>query len=192
MLFFISSPTHLSPLFFFFFLIFFFFFFFFLAEMVAKKYGVSREEMDDFSYASHKKAHDATVSGRFQREIVPVKGKKYLFLFLFFFSHFFFFFSFSYKLTFSFSKEGEEVVMEKDEGIRWPSNREKLGKLKTLGEGGRITAATSSQISDGGNRSHRFFFFFSYYYSILFDFISCQTTFLIKSFPPFFLSFPFL
>jgi acetyl-CoA acetyltransferase family protein len=94
------------------------------AEMVAKKFGVSREEMDDFAYASHKKAHEATVSGRFQRELVSVKGK---------------------------SKDGNDVVMEKDEGIRWPANREKLGKLKLLGEGGRITAATSSQISDGAS-----------------------------------------
>jgi len=94
------------------------------AEMVARKFGVTREEMDDFAYISHKKAHDATVSGRFQREVVPVKGK---------------------------NKEGEDVVLEKDEGIRWPANREKLGKLKLLGEGGRITAATSSQISDGAS-----------------------------------------
>eukprot|EP00009_Paramoeba_aestuarina_P008947 CAMPEP_0201508414 /NCGR_PEP_ID=MMETSP0161_2-20130828/1789_1 /ASSEMBLY_ACC=CAM_ASM_000251 /TAXON_ID=180227 /ORGANISM="Neoparamoeba aestuarina, Strain SoJaBio B1-5/56/2" /LENGTH=399 /DNA_ID=CAMNT_0047903077 /DNA_START=54 /DNA_END=1253 /DNA_ORIENTATION=+ len=94
------------------------------AEMVAKKFGVTRAEMDDFAYVSHKKAHEATVSGRFQRELVSVQGK---------------------------SKDGSDVVLEKDEGIRWPADREKLGKLKLLAEGGRITAASSSQISDGAS-----------------------------------------
>ena len=93
--------------------------------MVAKKFGVTREEMDDFSVLSHKRAHEATEGGRFQKEIVPLKGVN--------------------------KKTGEEVTMTKDEGIRYPSNREKIGKLPLIaGEGGRISAATSSQLSDGG------------------------------------------
>eukprot|EP00008_Paramoeba_atlantica_P004574 CAMPEP_0201488888 /NCGR_PEP_ID=MMETSP0151_2-20130828/20081_1 /ASSEMBLY_ACC=CAM_ASM_000257 /TAXON_ID=200890 /ORGANISM="Paramoeba atlantica, Strain 621/1 / CCAP 1560/9" /LENGTH=395 /DNA_ID=CAMNT_0047874289 /DNA_START=13 /DNA_END=1200 /DNA_ORIENTATION=+ len=94
------------------------------AEMVAKTFDVSREEMDDFAYASHKKAHEATEAGRFKKEIVPVKGK---------------------------SKDGKDVIVDRDEGIRWPADRAKLGKLKLLAEGGRISAASASQISDGAS-----------------------------------------
>jgi acetyl-CoA acetyltransferase family protein len=94
------------------------------AELVAKKYGVSREEMDDFACLSHKRAHEATVEGRFKNEIVPITVT---------------------------NAKGETVVVDKDEGIRWPADRAKMGQLKLLAEGGRITAATSSQISDGAS-----------------------------------------
>jgi acetyl-CoA acetyltransferase family protein len=94
------------------------------AEMVAKKFNISREEMDDFAYLSHKRAHEATQAGRFKAEIVPVQCK---------------------------DKNGATVVFDKDEGIRWPADRAKLGALKLLAEGGRISAATASQISDGAS-----------------------------------------
>lgn len=94
------------------------------AELVAKKFGISREEMDDFAYLSHKRAFEATEAGRFKAEIVPVKCQ---------------------------DKNGATVVFDKDEGVRWPADRAKLGSLKLLAEGGRISAATSSQISDGAS-----------------------------------------
>jgi len=94
------------------------------AEMVAKKFNVSRDEMDDFAYLSHKRAFEATEAGRFKAEIVPVQCK---------------------------DKNGNAIVFDKDEGIRWPADRAKLGQLKLLAEGGRITAASSSQISDGAS-----------------------------------------
>eukprot|EP00211_Chloroparvula_japonica_P006482 CAMPEP_0119118508 /NCGR_PEP_ID=MMETSP1310-20130426/361_1 /TAXON_ID=464262 /ORGANISM="Genus nov. species nov., Strain RCC2339" /LENGTH=397 /DNA_ID=CAMNT_0007107881 /DNA_START=43 /DNA_END=1236 /DNA_ORIENTATION=+ len=95
------------------------------AELVAKNFNVSRAEMDDFAVESHRRAFEATEKGYFKREIVPVKEK---------------------------NKAGDEIVVDRDEGIRWPSNREKIGKLPLLaGDEGRISAATSSQISDGAS-----------------------------------------
>lgn len=59
-----------------------------------------------------------------QDEIIPVKGSK---------------------------PDGSEILVTADEGIRWPADKEKLSKLKLLKEGGRITAALASQISDGAS-----------------------------------------
>ena len=91
--------------------------------MVARHYGISREEMDDFAYLSHKKAFEASEAGHFKNEIVPVP----------------------------INKDGIPSVFEKDEGIRWPADRAKMGQLKLLAPNGRITAASSSQISDGAS-----------------------------------------
>jgi len=94
------------------------------AELVAKNFNVSKDEMDEMAYESHRRAFEATKAGRFKKEIVPVKGV---------------------------NKAGEEVVLSTDEGIRWPADRQKLKALKTLKKGGRLTAATASQISDGAS-----------------------------------------
>jgi acetyl-CoA C-acetyltransferase len=81
------------------------------ADMIAEKWGISREDMEEFAMESHRRAINARAEGRFDAEIVELNG-----------------------LTF-------------DEGPREP-NPEKIASLKTLREGGRITAAVASQISD--------------------------------------------
>eukprot|EP01102_Stenamoeba_stenopodia_P010644 TRINITY_DN3230_c0_g1_i2.p1 TRINITY_DN3230_c0_g1~~TRINITY_DN3230_c0_g1_i2.p1 ORF type:complete len:421 (-),score=98.24 TRINITY_DN3230_c0_g1_i2:1029-2240(-) len=96
------------------------------AEIVAQKFNVSREEMEEFAVLSHKRGHEATEKGYFKREIVPIKVKD--------------------------AKTGKEVVHDRDEGIRWPASAEKMKQLPLLKpDGGRITAATASQICDGAS-----------------------------------------
>ena len=82
------------------------------AEMIAEKWGISREDMEAFAVTSHERALRARAEGRFTREIVPVAG------------------------------------VEHDEGPREP-NLEKIRSLKPVRDGGAVTAAVSSQISDG-------------------------------------------
>ncbi len=83
------------------------------AEMIAEKWGVTRDEMEAFAIQSHERALRAQREGRFDLEIVPLKG------------------------------------VTADEGPREP-NVEKIKSLKPLVEGGRLTAALASQISDAG------------------------------------------
>ncbi|MGI5320855.1 acetyl-CoA C-acetyltransferase [Actinomadura nitritigenes] len=83
------------------------------AEMIARDWDISREEMEEFAYGSHQRAIRAIDEGRFEREIVPLEG------------------------------------VTTDEGPRRDTTREKMAGLKTLVEGGRLTAALASQISDG-------------------------------------------
>ncbi|OBF48440.1 steroid 3-ketoacyl-CoA thiolase FadA6 [Mycolicibacterium monacense] len=84
------------------------------AEMIAEKWDISREEMEQFAYTSHQRAFAAIRGGHFDNEIIPV---------------------------------GDFGV---DEGPR-ESTLEKLASLKPLSEGGRLTAAVASQISDGAS-----------------------------------------
>ena len=92
------------------------------AEMLAEKYGMDREALDRFALASHDKAAAATDAGRFTDEIVPLE------------------------ITL---EDGTTALHDRDEGIRPGSTLEKIGSVKTLQEGGRITAANASQICDG-------------------------------------------
>jgi len=92
------------------------------AEMLAKKHGLSRAELDEFSYQSHVKAARATKEGRFAREIAPLE------------------------ITL---EDGSKVVHEADEGIRFDASLEKMNSLEPLAPGGLLTAASSSQICDG-------------------------------------------
>jgi acetyl-CoA C-acetyltransferase len=82
------------------------------AEMIAAKWGISREDMEGFAYQSHLRAVTAMDEGRFDTQVVPVDG------------------------------------VTSDEGPRRETSPEKMAKLPTLVEGGRLTAAVSSQISD--------------------------------------------
>ena len=101
------------------------------AERVAKHYGISREEMDQFSYSSHQKALYAISSGRFDDEIIPVtvtntvpdaKGKA----------------------------KPVETQFAKDEGPRADTSLEALARLKPVFHAqGTVTAGNSSQTSDG-------------------------------------------
>jgi acetyl-CoA acyltransferase len=97
------------------------------AEMIADQWGISREELDEFSAESHRRAARATVEGRFEREIVPVYVR---------------------------DDEGHDTdeLVTSDEGIRPDSSVETLAKLKpAFKEGGKVTAGNSSQITDGAS-----------------------------------------
>jgi acetyl-CoA acyltransferase len=95
------------------------------AEMIADKWGISREELDAFSVQSHQRAARATAEGRFENEIVPVAIR---------------------------DDEGNDTdeLITTDEGIRPGSSVEALANLKpAFKENGKVTAGNSSQITDG-------------------------------------------
>ena len=92
------------------------------AEMVADKWGLSREALDRIAYDSHMRAARATEEGRFRREIVPVEV----------------------------AMNGSNGLMATDEGIRPGTTMEVLAGLRPVFKpDGLITAGNSSQISDG-------------------------------------------
>jgi len=84
------------------------------SEMIAERWNITREEMEQFAFTSHQRAFAAIRAGHFDNEIIPVDG------------------------------------FAIDEGPR-ESTLEKLATLKTLVDGGRLTAAMASQISDGAS-----------------------------------------
>ncbi len=95
------------------------------AELVAEKYGVSREDMDAFAFESYKRAWKAIESGGFSQEIVPFTVPQ---------------------------KKGEPIVFDKDEtALREPrTSLEALARLApAFKKDGRVTAGNSSKISDG-------------------------------------------
>ncbi|QHE51291.1 thiolase family protein [Pontibacillus sp. HMF3514] len=93
------------------------------AELIAEKYGMTREELDAYSYESHQRAIRATEEGRFQREILPIEGE---------------------------DREGNTIMVDQDEGPRKDTSMEALGQLKPVfKENGVITAGNASQMSDG-------------------------------------------
>ena len=94
------------------------------AEMMAEKYGLTKDQLDEFGYESQRKAIAATQGGAFKDEIVPIAIK---------------------------DAEGAESLHVTDEGIRYEASLEGMRAVKLLREGGRITAATSSQICDGAS-----------------------------------------
>jgi acetyl-CoA acyltransferase len=103
------------------------------AEIIAKKWGLSREELDEYSVQSHQRAAAATAEGRFDNEIIPVAEKIFD------------------RETGNVTETGEMV--KADEGIRPDSSLESLAKLKPAfdPENGVVTAANSSQITDGAS-----------------------------------------
>jgi len=94
------------------------------AEMVAEKYGLTKDQLDEYGYLSHQRAIAATQGGAFKEEIVAIDGK---------------------------DAEGNSLRHDSDEGIRYDASLEGMRGVKLLKEGGRITAATSSQICDGAS-----------------------------------------
>jgi len=93
------------------------------AENLAKKYEISRDQQDEFSVLSHQKAAQASQSGRFAVEIVPVETK---------------------------NARGKSIVVNQDEHIRPDSSIEKLGSLKpAFLKDGTVTAGNASGINDG-------------------------------------------
>ena len=89
------------------------------AEMIAEQWGIKREELDELAAGSHERAGRAIAEGRFKREIAPITLL-------------------------------DGSVFEVDEGVRVPVNREKMAALApSFKPDGVVTAANSSQISDG-------------------------------------------
>ncbi len=101
------------------------------AEAVAKKYNVTREEQDAFAIKSHEKAIAAIQAGRFKDDIVPITVEHVY-------------------LDENEKRQVKSYVVDTDEGPRAGSTLESLGALKPVfALGGSVTAATSSQTSDG-------------------------------------------
>ncbi len=110
------------------------------AEIVADRYGISRQVQDEFSTLSHQRAAAAHSAGKLADEIVPITVQKAL-----------------------FDKEGKEsgketVTLDRDEGVRGDTTVEKLAALKpvfkdglVIKEGRHITAGNASQLSDGAS-----------------------------------------
>jgi len=95
------------------------------AEKLNETYKISREEQDELALRSNKLAGEATATGRFKDEIIPVTVKQ----------------------------RKKEIVVSEDEGPRPDTSLEKLGSLQTVfkkaDEGGTVTAGNACQISDG-------------------------------------------
>jgi acetyl-CoA acyltransferase len=93
------------------------------AELMAEKWKLTREELDDYSYESHLRAGAAIREGRQKDQIIPVPVP---------------------------DGDGGTHFVEHDEGVRIPPDREKMAVLPPVfKQGGVITAGNSSQISDG-------------------------------------------
>ncbi|MBN8961149.1 MAG: acetyl-CoA C-acetyltransferase [Rhizobiales bacterium] len=95
------------------------------AEMLAQKYNLSKDELDAFSYNSHQKAIAATQAGKFKDEIIPLKITR---------------------------ADGSTDIHHIDEGIRFDATLDGIKGVKLINEnGGRLTAASASQICDGAS-----------------------------------------
>jgi acetyl-CoA C-acetyltransferase len=94
-------------------------------EVVAERFQVSREEQDEYSLNSHRKAAAAISSGKFKDEIVPIEIPQ---------------------------RKGAPIVFERDEPVRADTSLESLGKLKpAFKEGGTVTAGNAPGVNDGAS-----------------------------------------
>jgi acetyl-CoA C-acetyltransferase len=105
------------------------------AEVVARRYGISREAQDEYALQSQQRTAAAQQAGRFDDEIVPLPSNKGV-----------------------MDRETKQisfhdVVLGKDEGNRPDTSLEGLAGLRTVREGGFITAGNASQLSDGASAS---------------------------------------
>jgi acetyl-CoA C-acetyltransferase len=94
------------------------------AEMMAEKYGLSKDQLDEYAYDSHQRAIVATQAGRFKDEIVPLQITR---------------------------ADGSTDTHHVDEGIRFDVSLDGIKGVKLIAENGRLTAATASQICDGAS-----------------------------------------
>jgi len=94
------------------------------AEMMAEKYGLSKDALDEYSYNSHQRAIAATQGGRFKDEIVPLPITR---------------------------ADGSTDIHSIDEGIRFDVSLEGIKGVKLIAENGKLTAASASQICDGAS-----------------------------------------
>ena len=92
------------------------------AELMAEKWNLTRQDLDNFALSSHQKAMLAVEGKYFDREILPIQAK---------------------------NAEGKSDLIFVDEGIRYDASLEALAGLKSVTEGGVITAGNASQITDG-------------------------------------------
>ncbi|AST08097.1 acetyl-CoA acetyltransferase [Anoxybacillus flavithermus] len=93
------------------------------AERIAEKYGLTREQLDEYAYESHQRALRAQAEGRFTEEIIPIHGV---------------------------DKDGNDIIVTADEGPRQDTSLEALATLKPVfKQNGKITAGNASQMSDG-------------------------------------------
>lgn len=93
------------------------------AERIAEKYGLTREQLDEYAYESHQRALRAQAEGRFTEEIIPIHG---------------------------LDKDGNDIIVTADEGPRQDTSFEALATLKPVfKQNGKITAGNASQMSDG-------------------------------------------
>lgn len=92
------------------------------AEMLAEKYDLSSEELNEFAFSSHMKAKVAVEEGRFESEIVPIEVEL---------------------------EDGSREMHTQDEGIRLDATIGAISGLEPMQEGGKLTAANASQICDG-------------------------------------------
>ncbi len=93
------------------------------AEMIVKKHGLTKDDLDRFAFESHMRAKAATEAGAFGKEIIAIEID---------------------------TPEGK-VMHAIDEGIRFDATLEGISGVKLLQEGGTVTAASSSQICDGAS-----------------------------------------
>ena len=101
------------------------------AEMVAREYGITRDEQDAFALTSHTKAIAALDNGRFKAQIAPVLVEEVY-------------------VDERMKKQKRSITVDTDEGPRRDTSLEALGKLKPVfAQGGSVTAGNSSQTSDG-------------------------------------------
>ncbi|MEH2510877.1 acetyl-CoA C-acetyltransferase [Nitrobacteraceae bacterium AZCC 1564] len=103
------------------------------AEVVSKRYGISREKQDEYSLESQRRTAAAQQGGRFKEEIAPISTKMAV-----------------------VNKETKEVsfkdvILSQDEGPRPDTTAEGLAGLKPVRENGHITAGNASQLSDGAS-----------------------------------------
>ncbi|MEU6564499.1 steroid 3-ketoacyl-CoA thiolase [Nocardia nova] len=98
------------------------------AERIAKRRGITRDDIDEFGVRSQRLAAQAWAEGRFDREVLTVTGAP--------------------QVDKEGNLTGEKLDVNRDQGLR-ETSRESLAKLKPVLEGGIHTAGTSSQISDG-------------------------------------------
>ena len=94
------------------------------AELVAKKWNLSREDLDNFALSSHQKAAYASEQGFFKNEILAIESR---------------------------SDANTGSLIYQDEGIRYDASLEALSGLKTVIDEGLITAGNASQITDGAS-----------------------------------------
>ena len=94
-------------------------------EIVANEFSLSRDVIDEFSVSSHVKAHKAWENGWFDEESFSIQG---------------------------LDREGNEILLERDEGIRGNISLEKLSEMKpAFADDGVVTAGNASQLSDGAS-----------------------------------------
>ncbi|KZD22344.1 acetyl-CoA C-acetyltransferase [Tardiphaga robiniae] len=94
------------------------------AEMVAEKYGLSKDDLDTYAFESHQRAIAATEAGRFKDEIIPLQITR---------------------------ADGTTDTHHIDEGIRFDATLDGIRGVKLIAENGKLTAASASQICDGAS-----------------------------------------